>query len=442
MQPSIQSLSLAERIATLPPKERERVIGQMTDKDALELQFTWEFWARPSQLAPIGDWVVWLIMTGRGWGKSRTGAETVRGWVETGKCGHLALIGRTAADGRDVMVEGNSGLLKISPPWFRPKYEPSKRRLTWPNGAVATVYSADEPDLLRGPEHDGAWGDEIAAWRFAEEAWSNLIFGLRIGKNPQIIGTTTPKPTKFMRELLADPTTVVTGGKTSENIHNLADVFLRKVVAKYKGTTLGLQELDGRMLEDVKGALWKRSQIDHVRNHPPLVRIVVAIDPPTTSNDGSDEAGIVVCGKDADGHGYLLEDVSAVLSPSSWASAAVKELERWEGDRIVAEVNNGGDMVELTVRSIRSTVPYKSVWASRGKRTRAEPVAALHEQGKIHHVGHFAELEDELCTHDFSEGKPSPNRLDAYVWAFTDLLLGPQHDGIGASSGKRRSMVA
>lgn len=441
---AVTNLSLAERIALLPPEERAKRLGVASEQEALELMHSWEFWARPAQLPPSdNDWVLWLVMAGRGWGKTRVGAETTRARVETGKAKRIALVGRTAADARDVMIEGESGILAVSPKWFRPHYEPSKRRMTWPNGAVATVFSADEPDLLRGPQFDFAWCDEIAAWRFADDAWSNLEFGLRLGDCPQALATTTPKPTKYMRQLLAEPTTRVTQGKTKENLRNLAPTFLRKVVAKYQGTTLGLQELDGRMIEDIAGALWKRALIEdtRVRNYPELVRIVVAIDPSAGSHDGSDEAGIVAVGKGVDGHCYVLEDKSGVMAPIEWARRAVAELERWEGDRVVAEVNNGGEMVELTVRTVDPLVPYRAVHASRGKRTRAEPVAALYEQGKVHHVGAFVELEDELCTHDFGENKPSPNRLDALVWAITELMLGPQHDGAGASGGRRKTMV-
>ena len=402
-------------ISTLPP---ESVRALSYDWTAL--------WARPEQLPPAGDdWLLWMILAGRGWGKSRTGAECVRHWIESGACRRVALVARTAADVRDVMVDGESGILAISPPWFRPVYEPSKRRLTWPNGAIATTYTAEEPDAMRGPQHDGAWCDELASWKYPQAAYENLLFGLRLGPHPHIVGTTTPRPTRHMRMLLADRTTVVTKGRTRENERNLAPTFLRTVVGKYQGTRLGRQELDAEMLEDVPGALWTRGRIDElaIRIAPDMLRIVIAIDPAASSNAQSDETGIIVAGIDAAGHGYILEDLSGRYSPDQWASRAVRAYDLWHADRIVAEVNNGGDMVGFTLKTVRSNVSYTAVHASRGKRTRAEPVAALYEQGKVHHVGAFAELEDQLTTWDSSSGDESPDRLDALVWALTDLML-------------------
>jgi predicted phage terminase large subunit-like protein len=409
----------------------ETLVAGLTDDEAFELYFLWRAWARPSQLEPLGEWTLWLLMAGRGFGKSRTGAETVRGWVETGRCGRLALVGRTGADVRDVMIEGESGLLQISPPWFRPVYEPSKRRLTWPNGAIATTYTAEEPEVLRGPQHDGAWCDEIGAWKYGEETWSNLMFGLRLGKDPRAVGTTTPRSTRFMRMLLADKTTRVTNGRTSENVKNLAPTFLRTVVGKYQGTRLGRQELEGEMLEDVPGALWKRAQIDELRlrsNDPRFredfyIRLVVGVDPAVTTGEDSAETGIVVAGLGKDGHGYVLNDVSGQLSPDGWAKRVVTQYRNYQADLVVGETNNGGELVGHTVHTVDKSVYFKPVHASRGKRTRAEPVAALTEQGKIHHVGTFPELEDQLCTWDAGGPDKSPDRLDAYVWAFTELMV-------------------
>lgn len=321
----------------------------------------------------------------------------------------MALVAPTAADARDVMVEGESGILAISPPWCRPVYEPSKRRLTWPNGAIATLYSADKPDRLRGPQHDGAWADEVGSWRYPE-AWDNLMFGLRLGADPRCVVTTTPRPVKLIRNLVGDPTTAETRGSTYENRDNLAQAFLNTIVKKYEGTRLGRQELYGELLDDVPGALWQRKVLDDLRREkaPDLARVVVAIDPATTSEEDSNETGIVAAGLGVDGHGYVLDDASLRDSPSAWARAAVRLYYRRQADRIVAEVNNGGDLVETVLRTVDPRVSYKGVHAARGKVIRAEPVAALYEQGRVHHVGLFEDLEDQLC--NWVPGMDSPDR--------------------------------
>jgi phage terminase large subunit-like protein len=401
--------------------DRAGVLADLSQQDAETLLYDWPLWARPNQIAPAGQWQVWLLLAGRGFGKTRTGAEWTR--QEVHKVGRFALVAPTAADARDVMVEGESGILAISPPWDKPKYEPSKRRLTWPDGAMATLYSADEPERLRGPQHGGAWTDELCAWRYPE-AWDMLMFGLRLGKNPQACGTTTPKPTKLLRELMRSPTTHVTRGSTYDNAANLARPFLDKIVAKYEGTRLGRQELNAEVLDDTPGALWKRDQIDGLRvtQAPPLVRVVVAIDPSTTNNADSDEAGIIVIGKGEDGHLYILDDLSLQETPLGWARQAITGYHKFKADRIIAESNNGGLMVEQTIKSVEQGIPVTLVWASRGKYTRAEPISALYEQGKAHHVGAFGALEDEMCT--WTPGMPSPNRMDALVWGATELTQG------------------
>lgn len=378
--------------------------------------------AREKQLLPPGVWSTWLILAGRGFGKTRTGAETIRYWVESGQGKRIALVARTAADVRDVMVEGESGLLAICPPWNKPVYEPSKRRLRWPNGAIATTYSGDKPDQLRGPQHDKAWCDEIAAWRYPD-SWDQLQFGMRLGDNPQVIVTTTPRPIKIVREILADPTTVSTRGSTYENSANLAPSALARLKAKYENTRLGQQELYAVLLDDNPFALWKRTNIDanRVSSIPELVRIVVAIDPAVTDNEDSDETGIVVAGVGKDGHGYVLDDMTLSASPDKWAKEAVSAYNKYKADRIVAETNNGGDMIEFTIRTVEKHISFKQVRASRGKVTRAEPVAALYEQNRVHHVGVFAELEDQMC--QWMPGEDSPDRMDALVWALTDLLI-------------------
>ncbi len=422
-----RTISQASWLASDPQKQSE-FLASLSDDEALALLYDWGFWARPNQIEPADDrWVTWLLLAGRGFGKTRIGAETIRDWVETGKAKRIALVGPTAADVRDVMIEGESGLLAISPPWNRPVYEPSKRRLTWPNGALATAYSADEPQRLRGPQHDAAWCDELAAWRYPE-AWDQLQFGLRLGAKPRVVVTTTPKGVKLIRDLVKESTTIVTRGATRDNAQNLAPTFLAKIVKRYEGTRLGRQELDGDILEDVPGALWSRAHIDRdrVREAPDLTQIVVAVDPPISSEEGADECGIIVAGKTAEGEGYILADISkGQLTPSQWASRAVAAYHQFGADRIVAEVNQGGEMVRSVLLHEDAAVPVQMVHATRGKAIRAEPVATLYEQGRVHHVGTFAELEDQMCamTLDFDrKTQGSPDRMDALVWAITDLM--------------------
>jgi phage terminase large subunit-like protein len=408
-------------MSSLPDDERRRLLDGLSDDEADDLLYDWAFWARPSQTAPPGDWRTWLILAGRGFGKTRTGAEWVRGEVEANRRGRIALIGATAADVRDVMVEGESGILAVSRPSFRPVYEPSKRRVTWPNGAIATTYSADEPDRLRGPQHDGGWADELAAWR-RPEAWDMFLFGLRLGSDPRSVVTTTPRPTKIVKELLAAPTTHPTRGATYDNLENLAPAFAEQIIRKYEGTRLGRQELYAEVLTDTPGALWTYVMLEDRRPAPDLARVVVAIDPAVTSNEDSDETGIVVAGLGIDGRGYVLADRSCRLSPDGWAQRAVAAFDDHHGDLIVAEVNNGGDLVEQTIRTVRRAISYRTVHASRGKAVRAQPVAALYEQGRVSHVEVFPELEEQLTSWTPESGT-SPDRLDALVWALTELLV-------------------
>ena len=386
----------------------------------------------------MGEWFCWLILSGRGFGKSRTGAEWIRHKTQT--CGRLGLIGQTAADVRDVMIEGDSGILATSPPWFKPKYEPSKRRLTWPNGAVASTFSGDEPDQLRGPQFGAVWADEPAKWKYLEPAWDNMEFGLRLGDRPQVCATTTPRPIPLIRKLISDPQTVVTMGHTDENRQNLAEAYVNRVIRRYEGTRLGRQELAGEILDDNPDALWKRANIEElrVRTAPDLVRIVVAIDPqvadPSEVNkdaqDKTAETGIVVGGitAGANPEAYILDDASLRDSPNEWGKRALRAYRDWKADRAVAEVNNGGAMVEFVLNTVGKSegihFAYKAVSASRGKVTRAEPVAALYEQKRVHHVGCFPELEDQLCL--WQPGMKSPDRLDALVWCLTELMIAPK----------------
>lgn len=418
--------SLLSSLGALPLPERAAALlelqSSLTPQEAESLLYEWRgLWARPEQILPAGDWDTWLILSGRGWGKTRTGAEAVREWAKT--IPRIALVGRTAADVRDVIIEGQSGILACFPRLERPDYEPSKRRLTFRNGALATAYSADEPDLLRGPQHGAALCDELASWNYLDEAWSNLTFGLRLGAHPRKVITTTPRPLALIRALVKDPKCIVTRGSTYDNAANIAASALAEFKAKYEGTRIGRQELGGEVLDDVPGALWARDQIDklRVRTAPGLARVVVAIDPAVSSGESADETGIVVAAKGDDGAFYVLADRTCKMSPDGWARRAVIALDEFSGDRIVAEVNNGGDMVELTVRTVRAGVPYKAVRASRGKRVRAEPIAALYEQGKVHHVGALPELEDQMCSFLPEGNEKSPDRVDALVWALTEL---------------------
>ena len=371
-----------------------------------------------------------MVKSGRGWGKTRTGAELVRDWVESGQMRTVALVNDTAADTRDIMIEGPSGLLAVCPPWNKPVYEPSKRRVVWPNGAMAIAYAAESPEMLRGPQHDGAWVDELFKWKNLRKrdteggtAWDNLLFGLRTGAHPRWIATTTPRPVPLLKQLQGRESVRVTGGSSYDNRVNLAEDWYREVIGRYEGTRLGRQEIYAEDLEDIEGALWRRDEIEskRVEKAPDLVRVVVAIDPSTTGNESSDEAGIVVAGIGKDGHGYILDDVSLRATPDGWARRAVVSYHAHKSDRIVAETNNGGDMVELTLRMVDPNIPYRKLTASRGKQTRAEPVAALYEQGRVHHVGTFPMLEDEMCS--WVPGDDSPNRMDALVWALTELMV-------------------
>lgn len=422
-------------LASLPEQERKAALAGLSEAQAKELLHEWRFWARPSQLPPEGDWLGWLVLAGRGFGKTRTGSEWVRAQVcgatplAPGRASRLALIAETAADGRDVMVEGDSGILAVHPPEFRPSYEPSKRRLTWPNGAVATVFNATEPDQLRGPQFDCAWSDELAKWRYAQETWDMLQFGLRLGDRPRQMVTTTPRPIKIVRDLLKQQGWVVTRGSTFENASNLAVSFLKQVKDRYEGTRLGRQELEAAVLDDAPNALWQRDNLDRYRvsEAPKLQRIVVGVDPAAKDNvqneDGA-STGIVVAGLGDNGRGYVIEDGTIAASPNAWARRAVALYDRYDADCVVVETNQGGDMVKAVLHSVRPGLPVREVTASRGKHVRAEPVAALYEQGRVSHVGSLAELEDEMVLFEPNGfiGEKSPDHVDALVWALTELF--------------------
>lgn len=420
-----QVTATARVLAGLPAEQIERFFASLTPVEALALEHDWPFWARPEQLPPTGDWLTWVIKAGRGFGKTRPGAEWAIAQAKALPGCRIALVGKEPDDYRDTMIQGEAGILKRSPPWFRPTYQPSLRKVTWPNGSLGFCYSSETPDDLRGPAHHKAWLDEFCKFKHPKEVWDNLMLGLRLGDNPQALVTTTPRPIPIFKTILTDPKTVATGGSTYDNLPNLAPTFRDYILRQYEGTRLGRQELYAEMLEDVLGALWKRDWLERNRRPgaPGLVRVVVAIDPSASDADreGAAEAGIMVGGKGEDGEGYLLQDCSVRGSPDQWARRAVRAYRDHHADAIVAEANNGGEMVRLTLSTVDSTVPVKLVYASRGKYTRAEPISALDEQGRLHLCGSFPELEDQLCT--WVPGEKSPDRLDAYVWLFTELGL-------------------
>ena len=404
-------------------------------------QRQWRRLARPEQLAPgtpgamleRADWSTWLVLSGRGWGKTRAGVEWVKERVEQG-ARRIILAAPTAADVRDVLIEGESGLLAIYPDGARPLYEPSKRRVTWANGATAVLLSGEEPERFRGIQGDTVLCDELAAWQYPE-AWDLLQYAMRLG-SPKYAVLTTPKPIPLLKSLVRDPSTVVSRGSTFDNAKNLAPEFLSLIRAKFDGTRMGRQELYAEILEDAEGALWTGEMIERlrVRVHPELRRVVVAIDPAVSNSENSDETGIIVfgvgpCGCKSNGHaivedhGFVLADLSGKHSPNAWAKIVIDAVREYGADRVVAEVNNGGDLVEANLRTVDRNVAYTAVHASRAKRPRAEPVAALYEQGKIHHVGGFAKLEDQMTTWEAMGNQRSPDRMDALVWAATETML-------------------
>jgi len=427
--------SEAEELAALTEEQREEFYASLTDQEAEALMFSWGFFSRAEQRAPAGHWKTWLILAGRGFGKTRAGAEWVRQMVcgptpeAKGICSRLALVGETAKDTRDVMVEGDSGIMGVHPEEFRPLYEPSKARLTWPNGAIATLFNATEPDQLRGPQFDLAWLDELAKWDKAQETYDMLQFGLRLGDDPRQIITTTPRAVPIIKRLIVDDTCAVTKGSTYDNRANLAASFITEIEKRYEGTRLGRQELHADILLDNPGALWKSDMIERnriaIRDLPELKRVVVAIDPAvndiTDATDETSETGIVCAGLDANDTVYILEDASLQAMPEGWARRAIASYDLHLADRIVAETNQGGAMVEFTVKAVRD-VPFQSVKASRGKIARAEPVSALYEQNRVKHVGGFAALEDQMLQFVPGNKIHKADRVDALVWAVTALL--------------------
>jgi phage terminase large subunit-like protein len=433
--------SAAAWLASATPETVDEFLSGLGDGALMSLPWLFEFWALPHQLPPEGVWKTWVIMGGRGAGKTRAGAEWVRSEVEgarpldPGRSKRVALVGETLEQVEKVMVFGDSGIMACSPPDRKPRWEATKRRLVWPNGAIAEVYSAFSPEALRGPQFDAAWVDELAKWSKADEAWDMLQFALRLGRDPRQVVTTTPKNVGVLKAILKNPSTVLTQAPTEANRAYLAASFLEEVRSRYAGTRTGRQELEGILLEDVEGALWTTAMLETSRSEAPkeLSRIVVAVDPPVTGHEGSDECGIVVVGAVTEGppsewRAWVLEDATVrAASPDTWARAAIAAMGRHGADRLVAEVNQGGQLVESVIRTVDPTVPYRAVHASRGKAARAEPVAALYEQGRVHHLRGLGALEDQMCrmTVRGYDGKGSPDRVDALVWALTELIVEP-----------------
>lgn len=429
--------SLAEQIAALPPAERARATARLSPAQSEAVRYAWTVWERDNQREPELPWRTWLVLAGRGFGKTRMGAEWVRRMAAANPMARIALVGATMAEARAVMVEGDSGILAVCPDGERPAWEPSLGRLRWPGGARATLYSAAEPDGLRGPQHHFAWCDEIAKWPFGPAAWDNLMLGLRCGPLPRAMATTTPRPVALVRALCARAGVKKTGGRTADNSSNLAGAFLADVEREHGGTRLGRQELDGELIEDVEGSLWPRDLIEKCRTVPPpaspcrgegfFKRVVVGVDPPITA-DG-DACGIVVCALGADDIAHVVADRSVSrLSPDGWARVVAAAAERWGADRVVAEGNQGGALVTSVLRAADIDLPVKLVFARSGKAARAEPVAALFERGAAKFAGAFPALEDELAGLTIGGGYEgpgrSPDRADAMVYAMTELMLG------------------
>jgi phage terminase large subunit-like protein len=414
----------ADHIAAMPPEQAEAVVEYLARTDAGAFLRLWRFWSHVYQDPPEGDWSIWLMMAGRGAGKTRAGAEWVNAEAASGRARRIGIIGETMQDARAVMVEGKSGILYPLRTEIRPDFKPALRRLTWKSGAVGELFSADDPDQLRGPEFDLVWADEFAKWRRPGHAFDMAQMGLRLGRHPRMLMTTTPRNIPELKMVLGEATTAVTRAVTADNARHLSPSFLKLVQARYGGSRLGRQELMGEILQDDETALWRRAWIDAARvsGVPALVRVVVAVDPPVTSSARSDACGIIVAGRDAAGEVYVLADRTVQgVSPATWAHRAAQAVKAYEAGAIVVEVNQGGDLVRDLMREACPLAPVRTTRASQSKRVRAEPVAVMYEQGRVHHVGSMPELEDEMCLFGSESQQGSPDRVDALVWAVNDL---------------------
>lgn len=426
-------------VSMMDDEAREIFLRNFTKEELERLELEWWFWGRPKQLAPgpecpdcHGEWLTWLILAGRGWGKTKTGAEWVNGTINDGTYGRFHIVAATAADARDIMVEGPAGLMASAKPWNKASYHPTKRQISWENGAVALIFSAEEPDRLRGEQCEAAWCDELAAWNYPE-TYSQLQFGLRLGKFPRTVITTTPRPTATVKEIANAPTTHVTKGITYENFDHLAPAFIAEIIRVYEGTRWGQQEIYAEILDDAPGALWTTQLINDTRvkrEERPLdaffTKMIVAIDPAITVSEDASETGIIVAGKTRFEHAYVLQDASGRMKSADWAKRAIALYDFYRCDHIVAESNNGGDMVEHTINVYRPDIKVIQVKATRGKELRAEPVSAVYEKGYVHHVGTFEALESQMTGWEPGTDEKSPDRLDALVWAITDLMVGWQ----------------
>ena len=412
-------------LASATPDRIEGFLASLAPGEASRLVHAWPLWARSSQLPPPGDWRVWLLMAGRGFGKTRAGAEWVRGLAGSGAARSVALVGDTAEDVRQVMIEGPSGVLAVTPAASRPIWHRSLRRLDWPSGMVARCFSAADPEQLRGPEFDHAWADEIGKWPY-EAAWDNLMLALRAGQKPRCLATTTPRPRRWLRDLAAAPDTVVVRGASKENEANLAPGFIAAMEARYGHGALARQELRGEMIEESPGALWTRRNIEAARAIAPprtaLRRILVGVDP---AIGGPGETGIIIAGRDHGGLIWILEDASAALAPAAWATRVHRAVRRWRAEAVIAEVNQGGALVKSLLTQAGTPLPVRGVRAIRGKSQRAEPVAAAYDRGEVRHAAVFPVLEDQMCGCVPGQRQvPSPDRLDALVWVVNALLGG------------------
>lgn len=434
-------LSIASYVASLPENQTQAWLSSLTESQCTALLHNWDFLARPKQLPPSGTWSFWLVLAGRGFGKTLTGAQWAIRKAREMPGSHGALVAATSKDARKTMLSADSrhvadmpGILAISPPDFIPKYEPSNRQLTWPNGTIGTLYTAEEPDRLRGPQHHWGWVDEVATWAGQQDAWDQLMFGMRLGDHPQTCITTTPRPIPLLKQLIKHKRAVTTRGSTFENRGNLAPSFLEHLVSQYQGTRLGRQELYAEILDDVVGALWTREMIDKARQTTApreWWKIVVGVDPAVSVSEKSAETGIVVDGADMQGNGWCLADLSGKFTPVEWATRAVNAFWHYQADCIVCEVNNGGDMVASTIAQVDGRVPVETVHATRGKMTRAHPISALYEQGRFFHlhiededrISSLDTLEDQLCSYAPDSMQASPDRMDAHVWAAWKLFV-------------------